>query len=100
MNKAWLENHLLSCPSKSYFAIDCPGCGFQRSILYLLDGDISLSWSIYPPTIFILCTVFLLLLHLVFKLQSGHIFIKFSFIITTIVIAINYIFKIINHQLI
>jgi len=47
----WLQNHLITCPFKALTGIDCPGCGFQRSFLALVQGDLSKSWSLYPPTI-------------------------------------------------
>jgi hypothetical protein len=47
----WLQNHLISCPFKALTGIDCPGCGFQRSFIALVQGDLSKSWSLYPPTI-------------------------------------------------
>jgi len=47
----WLQNHLITCPFKALTGIDCPGCGFQRSLIALLQGDLSKSWSLYPPTI-------------------------------------------------
>ncbi|ARS42284.1 hypothetical protein CA265_22535 [Sphingobacteriaceae bacterium GW460-11-11-14-LB5] len=47
----WLQNHLITCPFKALTGIDCPGCGFQRSFIALLQGDLSKSWSLYPPTI-------------------------------------------------
>jgi hypothetical protein len=47
----WLQNHLIPCPFKYLTGIDCPGCGFQRSLLALLQGDIQKSFSLYPPAI-------------------------------------------------
>ncbi|WP_293311412.1 DUF2752 domain-containing protein [Pedobacter sp. UBA5917] len=47
----WLQNHLIACPFKTLTGIDCPGCGFQRSLIALMQGDLSKSWSLYPPTI-------------------------------------------------
>ncbi|MGM9476785.1 DUF2752 domain-containing protein [Pedobacter sp. GSP4] len=47
----WLQNHLIPCPFKALTGIDCPGCGFQRSFIALIQGDVSKSWSLYPPTI-------------------------------------------------
>ena len=96
----WLEEHLLTCPSKKMFLLDCPGCGLQRSLLALLKGDMLLSWKLYPPTVFILLTLGTLAVHLVFNLRHGAAVLKILFIITTLVMAVNYIYKIINHQLI
>ncbi len=47
----WLQNNMLPCPFKKLTGIDCPGCGFQRSILALLQGDINKSIHLYPATI-------------------------------------------------
>lgn len=95
----WLEAHMLQCPSKQLFLLDCPGCGLQRSVLALVQGEWGLSWQLYPPTIFILCTLLILLLHITIGLQYGAIILRILFISTTIAIAINYIYKIANHQL-
>ncbi len=48
---SWLRDHLLPCPFKYLTGLDCPGCGFQRSVLALLQGNISESFSLYPATI-------------------------------------------------
>jgi hypothetical protein len=47
----WLQDHLLTCPFKKLTGFDCPGCGFQRSILALLQGDLLKSILLYPATI-------------------------------------------------
>jgi len=47
----WLQNHLLPCPFKSLTGFDCPGCGFQRAFIFLIKGNLSESWQLYPPTI-------------------------------------------------
>ena len=47
----WLQKHLLPCPFKYVTGIDCPGCGFQRSVVQLLKGNFDQSWALYPGTI-------------------------------------------------
>ncbi|MBS1779078.1 MAG: DUF2752 domain-containing protein [Bacteroidetes bacterium] len=96
----WLQGHLLSCPSKSLFGIDCPGCGLQRSLIELLKGDFAASWHVYPPGIFALATLMVLLLHLIFKFRNGAVILKYMYIVTAAVITVNYIYKINTHQLI
>jgi hypothetical protein len=52
----WLQKHLLPCPFKYVTGIDCPGCGFQRSIVQLLQGNLHQSFILYPgalPLIFL-----------------------------------------------
>ena len=95
----WLEQHMLTCPSKKLFYLDCPGCGLQRSLIALLKGDLAVSWKIYPPSLFILITLAMLALHLVFQFRHGALLLKIFFIITLSVITVNYIYKVTNHQL-
>jgi hypothetical protein len=52
----WLQNHLLVCPFKKLTGFDCPGCGFQRSFIALMNGDLSQSLHYYPATIPLLIT--------------------------------------------
>jgi Protein of unknown function (DUF2752) len=33
-----------SCPSRSLFGLNCPGCGLTRSIIHLAEGDWRASW--------------------------------------------------------
>ncbi|MBS1520367.1 MAG: DUF2752 domain-containing protein [Bacteroidetes bacterium] len=47
----WLQEHLLPCPFKYFTGIDCPGCGFQRSVIALIQGDLHKSFQLYPPAI-------------------------------------------------
>ena len=50
----WLQSHLLPCPFKYLTGIDCPGCGFQRSVLALARGNFNESFMLYPPAVPIL----------------------------------------------
>jgi hypothetical protein len=95
----WLEHHLLQCPMKKAFGIDCPGCGMQRSVIALLRLDVGASWKIYPPGIFIVCTVLFMMLHLCFDFKYGAAILKMLYIVSAIAIVINYAYKIINNQL-
>ena len=96
----WLKEHLLTCPSKYFFHIDCPGCGMQRSILALLEGDIVKSLSIYPATIPIFVLFGYTFLHLKFDFSKGAFIIKWGYIACTIIILAFYIYKILNNKLI
>jgi hypothetical protein len=95
----WLENHLLTCPYKHYFKIDCPGCGFQRSFIYLLKGDVANSFYTYPPLIPILTLFTYLVVHIVKKFNNGGKHIQRLYIFCVVIICVNYIYKIITHQL-
>jgi Protein of unknown function (DUF2752) len=97
---SWLETHLLSCPSKKYLHIECPGCGLQRSFIALLKGDFVTSFQLYPATIPILLMLVLTALHLKFRFERGATAIKYTQAGIAIVIAVFYIYKIVNHKII
>lgn len=50
----WLEQRELSCLFKKYLHADCPGCGFQRSIIELMKGNVGESFLLFPTTIVLL----------------------------------------------
>lgn len=95
----WLQQHMFACPSKKLLYIDCPGCGFQRSLIALIRGDILSCWSFYPPTLFIIPTLLFLILHLCFHLKHGAFILKCLYIVSAIVITANYTYKITTNHL-
>jgi hypothetical protein len=90
----WLQNHLIPCPFKKLTGIDCPGCGFQRSIIALLKGDIHESIHLYPAAIPLLITALFVLLALKFNIDKSHLIKKSLYIITGSIIMGAYIVKI------
>jgi Protein of unknown function (DUF2752) len=95
----WLEKHLLSCPFKKYFHIDCPGCGLQRSFLALLKGNFIESFKLYPATVPFIFLLVITIIHLKADLKFGATLIKILFVSITAIILIGYIYKIYNHKL-
>ncbi|WP_131539277.1 DUF2752 domain-containing protein [Pedobacter nototheniae] len=95
----WLSHHLLTCPLKAHFGVDCPGCGLQRSVISLFKGNIVESFKLYPATIPLIFIVIFTLLHLKFDFKFGAQLIKIVFAGVAVIIIINYIYKIYNHQL-
>jgi hypothetical protein len=92
----WLQDHLLTCPSKALTGIDCPGCGMQRSFIELLKGNFKGSFYLYPALLPEMFTLSLTALHLILKFKEGAAYIKYSFIVTVAVIVISYTIKMIR----
>jgi hypothetical protein len=89
----YFESHMFSCAYKKYFGIECPGCGFQRSLYYLLKGDFKESFQAYPPLIPILVMFMFLTMHFIFKFRYGAKILMFFYISNSLLIIINYIIK-------
>ena len=96
----WLQANMFSCPSKKYLHIECPGCGFQRSCIALLKGDIQNSLQLYPATIPSPVWFVFMLLHLKYKFIHGAATIKYLQAGVAFVIVVFYIYKILNHKII
>lgn len=92
----WLEAHQMPCMFKSVTYIDCPGCGFQRSFIKLLQGNVSESFFMYPALIPILLLFSFLMMHVVFKIKNGVAILKFSYIFCAGIVLVSYIYKLIT----
>ncbi|MFA6249316.1 MAG: DUF2752 domain-containing protein [Mucilaginibacter sp.] len=91
---SWLQDHLLPCPFKYLTGIDCPGCGFQRSMVALLKGDIHQSFLLYPPAIPLLIISVWWLADSLFKLDTPKSVVKKTmFIVVALIITVSYIVK-------
>lgn len=96
----WMNEHLLSCPFKSLTGVDCPGCGIQRSLVALFQGNLSTSLKLYPATIPMMVLVSFVVIHLKFDFKNGAYFIKMLYIGITLIVVFNYVYKIFTNQLI
>lgn len=89
----FLEKHMLSCPSKKFLNIECPGCGFQRSFIALLKGNFTESFILYPALTPLLLLFAYTLLHLKYGFINGARNIKIIQVFSGIIIFSFYIYK-------
>jgi len=89
----WLQNHLITCPFKALTGSDCPGCGFQRSLIALIQGDLSKSWSLYPPTIPLLFLFITAGLLYTFPIKQRTFIFRILVIVTGNFVMISYLHK-------
>jgi hypothetical protein len=90
----WLQNHLIPCPFKYVTGIDCPGCGFQRSVVALVQGNLYKSLMLYPATIPLILFFIYGIADKFFKVDtSKNIIKKSAFMLIGSIILISYCFK-------
>lgn len=94
-----VKNLLVPCPIKWLTGLDCPGCGFQRSIWAFVQGEYQESFKLYPPMLLFLISFLAALLTYIFKWNSESKVLKVLYISTGIVVLINYGYKVVTHQL-
>jgi hypothetical protein len=91
----WLQNHLIPCPFKYLTGIDCPGCGFQRAVVALFQGQWQNSFLLYPPTIPLLLFFMYGIADAFFKLDNDKGTLKKSlFVPVAAIVLISYSIKI------
>lgn len=88
---------MFTCPFKKFFHMDCPGCGFQRSVLQLFKGNVSESLHLFPATVPLMIMVIFTLLHAKFQFRHGAAIVQFLYITCTIIVVVAYIYKLINN---
>jgi hypothetical protein len=80
--------------NKQLFGVECPGCGTQRAIAFLLEGEFYEAFKIFPA-IYTLGLFFILLgLHLLDKKRNYAKLVIASAILNGAVILIAYFIKI------
>jgi len=90
------ERFMLPCLSKQMFGVECPGCGLQRSIVLLFQGDLVASFQIYPALFPMMALFgFLALNRFVFFKKSNTITIGLAGL-TVFSILANYALKLFN----
>lgn len=87
---------MLPCLSKQVFGVDCPGCGLQRSVALLLEGDLVGSFWMYPGLLPMLSLFGFLALNRVLSFKRANTIIIGLAGTTVVAILANFIIKIIN----
>lgn len=90
---SFLEKNLFSCQWKEHLNIECMGCGFQRSLIYLLKGEFVDAFYVFPAIYTLILMFAILILHLKFNFKKGGKILLFVFIINILVMLSNYILK-------
>jgi len=89
----WLQNHLIPCPFKALSGLECPGCGFQRAFLFLIQGEFKNSWNIYPPAIPIVSLFLFSGISYIFHFKNRAVTINISAIIVGNFVLLSYLYK-------
>ncbi len=89
-----IEKFMLPCTTKSATGHECPGCGIQRSIVELMQGNIIESVILYPALPTLIFMMIYAILHIKFDFKHGAKVILISFIVNIVIIIVNYLIKI------
>lgn len=88
-----VEDYMLPCISKQVLGIDCPGCGLQRSVVFLFQGEFLAAFKMYPAIYSIILLFGFLAVDFFFKIKYANKISIFLMITTVVLILINFILK-------
>lgn len=91
-----IEKYMLPCMNKSLFGIDCMGCGSQRAILLVLNGEFTKAFHMFPAVYTTLLFFVIVLLHFVDKSRNYHKSMIAMAVLNVLIMIISYIYKLIN----
>lgn len=92
-----MEDYMLPCLSKKLFGVDCFGCGIQRSLLLLFNGEFEEAFYMYPAIYTMILFFGFIAISLVDKSRSYHKLIVFLGIITAFIMVFSYFYKVFNY---
>ena len=84
---------MIPCISKTLFGVDCLGCGFQRGLFLLLNGDFVGAFQMYPALYAVLIFIGILGLHFI---DQRHNYKKLLFsmaIISFLFMVVSFVYK-------
>lgn len=88
-----LKDYMLPCLNKQLFGMDCPGCGLQRSVLLLFNGEFVAAFHMYPAIFTLIPLALTVIFNKLFTLKYGSQLIIGLGISSVALILINFIFK-------
>jgi hypothetical protein len=91
-----IENYLLPCMNKSLFGVDCIGCGTQRALLLIGNGEFTKAFYQFPAIYTTILLFIFIGLHVINKKRDYQKIIIGLAIINAIIMIISYIYKITN----
>ena len=89
MNESWM----LPCVSKKITGMDCPGCGIQRSISFLMKGEFIDSFLMYPGLLPIIALFSFLILDIFVSIKNSEKIKLFLTFFTLGTVLISYAIK-------
>ncbi len=89
-----IDNYMLPCLNKTLFGVECLGCGIQRSISLIFQGQFAAAYKMYPAIYTLIILVLFLIFNFFIKFKHGY-KVKMSLIfINVIIIVVSYLLKI------
>nr|WP_299035356.1 DUF2752 domain-containing protein [uncultured Tenacibaculum sp.] len=88
-----LEDYMLPCLNKQFFGMDCLGCGIQRALSLISQGEFVAAFKMYPAIYTLLLLAFVVGINFFYKVKYAQKIISILAIINIIIIVSSYVIK-------
>ena len=88
------EDYMLPCLNKKLLGIECFGCGFQRSLLLVFQGEFVAAFKMYPAIYTLMLFAAFLIINLFFKFKYAEKIKLILVVLNVVIIVTSYIIKI------
>ncbi|MCB0463028.1 MAG: DUF2752 domain-containing protein [Flavobacteriaceae bacterium] len=88
------EDYMLPCLTKKFFGIECFGCGFQRSLGFIFQGEFVAAFYMYPAIYTLFMFAGFLIANIFFKIKYAEKIKLILVVLNIVIIVTGYIIKI------
>ncbi|WP_428742730.1 DUF2752 domain-containing protein [Tenacibaculum sp.] len=88
-----LEDYMLPCLNKKLFGIDCLGCGIQRALSLVFQGEFIAAFKMYPAIYTLLLLAIIVGINFFYKIKYAQKIISILAILNIAIIVISYVIK-------
>ena len=91
-----VEDFMIPCINKTLFGVDCLGCGTQRALILILEGEFIEAFYMFPAIYTLILFFVILGLNFIDKSRNYHKIIIALAITNAAIMIISYIYKFAN----
>ena len=92
-----MEEYMIPCMNKKLFGVECMGCGTQRAIWLLLQGDFIGAFKMFPAIYTTVLLFFFIGLHFIDKSRNYRKIIISLAIVNAVIMIIAYFYKVTHY---
>ena len=87
---------MLPCLNKKLLGFECMGCGVQRAVALIFQGEFTAAFQMYPAIYSLIALFMCIGINIFFKFKNSNKIIGALAILTVATIIISYTIKLIN----
>ena len=88
-----LDDYMLPCLNKKIFGVECMGCGLQRSLSLIIQGEFSAAFYMYPAIYTLIPLALFIVTSFFLKFKYSNRIINTLAIASVLIIIISFINK-------